>query len=76
MAVLTADEWEDWRAFFETRPFGEAAQDARFAMLMALVASLASGKPQKPERFLLARPPRRPPSYEEVARALSWAARA
>lgn len=74
MEELTAEEIEDWRAYFEARPFGEAAQDARFAMLMALVASLASGKRAKPEDFLLAKPPKRPPRFEQVAQALRLAA--
>lgn len=71
--VLTAEEWEDWRAFYEARPFGEYAQDARFAMLAVLVASALNGERHKVEDFMLARPPRPAPRYEDIVRVLKWA---
>lgn len=67
--MLTAEEWEDWRAFYEARPFGEYAQDARFAMLAALVSS-ALGERRKVEDFMLSRPPRPKPTLEQIRQAL------
>ncbi len=69
--VLTAEEWEDWQAFYEARPFGEYAQDARFAMLAALVASALEGERQKVEDFMLARPPRPKPTWDQIRQALA-----
>ncbi len=68
--MLSAEEWEEWRAFYEARPFGEYAQDARFAMIAALIATALSGKRYRPEDFMLVRPPRPRPTYERLKAAL------
>lgn len=49
---MPASEFMGWQAYFTIFPFTQDREDGRNAMLLAAIATVASGKPVGPEKFI------------------------
>lgn len=52
LAQITAEQWQEWKAFYALDPWGERRADQRNALLGSVIAS-QHGKAYPMDRFML-----------------------